>query len=91
MGVAVIVWIAWLAGHSAGETWLAAAGMLALAGVPLAIGVAILRYRLYEIDALLRRSLVYGAVTALLLGAYVGLLLLIGPLPGTGRASRSRW
>jgi signal transduction histidine kinase len=41
--------------------------------------------RIFEIDALLRRSLVYATVTALLLGAYVGLLLLIGPLPGTGR------
>jgi len=34
---------------------------------------------------LLRRSLVYATVTAVLLGAYVGLLLLIGPLPGTGQ------
>ena len=42
------------------------------------------RFRLNEIDALLRRSLVYATVTALLLGAYVGLLL-IGPLPGTGQ------
>ena len=43
------------------------------------------RFRLCEIDALLRRSLVYATVTALLLGAYVGLLLVIGPLPGTGQ------
>ena len=42
-------------------------------------------YRGYEVDVLLRRSLVYVTVTALLLGAYVGLLLIIGPLPGTSR------
>jgi signal transduction histidine kinase len=42
-------------------------------------------FRGYEVDALLRRSLVYVTVTALLLGAYVGLLLVIGPLPGTSR------
>src|SRR4029077_7296206 len=60
-------------------------GMLAIGGVPVAMGVAILRFRLYEIDELLRRSLVYATVTVVLLGGYVGLLLLIGPLPGTGR------
>ena len=42
-------------------------------------------FRGYEVDALLRRSLVYVTVTTLLLGAYVGLLLVIGPLPGTSR------
>jgi two-component system, NarL family, sensor kinase len=83
--VAVVLWIVWLAGNFGDATWLAVVGLLGLASVPLAIGVAILRFRLYEIDALLRRSLVYAIVTALLLGAYVGLLLLIGPLPGTGR------
>jgi signal transduction histidine kinase len=41
--------------------------------------------RPWRIDALVRRSLVYATVTALLLGAYVGLLLVIGPLPGTGQ------
>ena len=43
------------------------------------------RFRLREMDALLRRSLVYATVTALLLGAYVALLLAIGPLPGSGK------
>ncbi len=84
-GVAFALWIVWLAGDFGDETWLAAAGLLGLASVPVAIAVSILRFRLYEIDALLRRSLVYASVTALLLGAYVGLLLLIGPLPGTGQ------
>ena len=39
--------------------------------VPIAVGVAVLRYRLYEIDALISRTLVYGSLTAVLVLAYV--------------------
>jgi hypothetical protein len=41
-------------------------------GGPIAIGVAILRYRLYEIDILINRTLVYGLLTAILVGVYLG-------------------
>ena len=42
-----------------------------LVAVPIAVGVAVLRYRLYEIDALISRTLVYGSLTAVLVLAYV--------------------
>jgi hypothetical protein len=45
---------------------------IALTGVPIAAGVAILKYRLYEIDAIIYRTLVYGALTILLVAIYFG-------------------
>jgi hypothetical protein len=43
-----------------------------LIGLPTAIGIAVLRYRLYDIDILINRTLVYGPLTALLVTVYVG-------------------
>jgi MFS family permease len=47
-----------------------------LAALPVSMGVAILRYRLYEIDKIISRTLAYTIVTGLLIGAYAGLVLL---------------
>jgi hypothetical protein len=47
-----------------------------IAALPVGIGVGILKYRLYEIDRIISRTLAYALVTGLLVGVYVGLVLL---------------
>jgi hypothetical protein len=48
---------------------------LAVLLVPVAIGVAMLKYRLYDVDRVISKTLVYGALTAVLAATYVGLVL----------------
>jgi uncharacterized membrane protein YtjA (UPF0391 family) len=47
-----------------------------IAALPVSIGVAILKYRLYDIDRIISRTLAYAIVTGLLVGVYAGLVLL---------------
>jgi hypothetical protein len=46
--------------------------LLSFAGIPVAVGIAVLRYRLYDIDLLINRTLVYGSLTATLIALYFG-------------------
>jgi len=69
------------------ESWLGLFGLVvSLVALPVAIAVAILQHRLYDIDLVIKRTLVYGSLTLLLAAMYLGLVLglraLVNPLTG---------
>jgi MFS family permease len=52
-------------------------GVAGFTGIPVAAGIAILRYRLYEIDILINRTLVYGSLTVMLVAVYAGSIVIL--------------
>ncbi len=78
-GAAFTIGCAFLAFPSGTQTglWkLLGLAWFGFAALPVSIGVGILKYRLYEIDRIISRTLAYAVVTGLLIGVYAGLVLL---------------
>ena len=50
---------------------------MSFTAVPIAVGFAVLRYRLYDVDILINRTLVYGSLTATLVALYFGGIVLL--------------
>ena len=51
--------------------------VLAECGIPVAIGIAVMRYRLYGIDVLIRRTVTYTALVAVLAAVYLGCVVVL--------------
>jgi hypothetical protein len=79
---AVALLVAVAAGAMAKEGVVLAAVGTCVALLPLATGAAILRYRLYDLDRIISRTLAYGLLTVLLGGGYAGVVLGLGQLLG---------
>jgi signal transduction histidine kinase len=58
--------------------------VIALTAVPVAIGIAVMRYRLYEVDRLINRTLVYGGLSAGLAAVFAAVALSLGVAIGSG-------
>ncbi len=77
-----------LGGVGAAQIWAVAPLFVAYAWVPVAAGVAILRYRLYDIDVVLNRAVVGAAVVGFVTVGYVVVVVLLGALLGGQGADR---
>ena len=76
-----------LLGIAAGQVWLTGdaftvSAVVSLFGIPAAMTVAILRNRLFDIDVIISRAVVYGLLSAAFTGVYVGIVLGIGTFVG---------
>jgi hypothetical protein len=74
--------VALVAGFLARDEVVTVSLALGVALLPLATGAAILRYRLYDLDRIISRTLAYGLLTVLLGGGYAAVVLVLGQLLG---------
>jgi len=68
-------------------TWVQNLVILSFALIPLAIGVSVLRYRLFDIDVVINRALLFGALAVFITVVYVAVVVGVGAIVGSSQAS----
>jgi signal transduction histidine kinase len=92
--IAIVYLIAMVGSFSAstGESEAAWVGLVSIISfytfllIPIAIVIAVLRYKLYEIDVVISKAIVYGALAVFVTAAYVGIVVGLGQLIGSDRS-----
>ena len=85
LGLLVVAFFLPGAGTGGASDWVWAAGSLSLlVVVPSTIGLAVMRYGLYDLDLFISRTLVYGSLAVFITAVYVGIAVGIGTLVGSG-------
>jgi signal transduction histidine kinase len=72
-----------LPGSADWNNWVGAVVIVSFVIVPVAIGIAVLKYRLYDIDLVIRKTVVFAVVTGFIAAVYVGLVVGVGALVGS--------
>ncbi len=67
-----------------GVTWLEDVSLIGIVAIPAGAGIAVLKYRLYDIDIVISRTLVYGSLGVFITAVYVAIVVGIGTLIGSG-------
>ena len=78
----VFVWFALPFNHGA-DTWIDAVSGAVISLIPISAGIAILKYRLYDIDAVISKAVVYATLAAFVTVVYVAIVIGVGALVGT--------
>ena len=82
-GLAVSVGTVIGPGQNSPPDWASTFEQLTSAAIPVAIAIAVLKYRLYDIDVVISRTLVYGSLAAFITAVYVGIVVGVGTLIGS--------
>ena len=85
-GAVLVVWLSLPLDHGSG-TWSDTVQGFVIALVPISVGIAILRYRLFDVDVVINKTLVYGALAVFITAVYVAIVVGLGAVVGTHQGS----